>query len=570
MNTHNRSAALKKGLIANEAIFHNSHDGIICIDGTSTIIFVNEAVVDMFGYANEMDLVGQSVEMLMNAHQGAQHGSYVTRHMAGEDVPIMNRLRRLRARHASGHLFPVDIHVVQVEAEGAPYYVGFLRDMSEIEAKEHELHRLLYYDTLTGLPNTKSVERFLDEFFATAQDDRLMMALMGIDHMRSVNFTFGFEVGDAVFKAVGERLRRAASNAVFFGRLEGDQFVAFFDLDGADARELAQSIDDRITEALSYPVEADQARVTVSITAGFIPIPDLAETTPLVLKHAEMIYGEAKRKQRGGHMVLTEGKLRDLSETAALTHRIRDALQLQEFFVVVQPKVDLTTGRCTAGECLIRWRQADGTFVPPAHFIPVAENADLINNIGQFVYSEACGFLKRWQADPVESQWRLAVNLSPRQLEKPAFTQSVTKVLYLLGVSARQLEFEVTETALANSPASAIAVLEELREIGFEIGLDDFGTGYSSLSALRFLPIDRVKVDRSFLKDFETERRSYDLVRNTIALAKDLGLKVTVEGVETEETAHKLSLLGVDEAQGYYYSRPVSLAEFEAFARAKS
>ena len=564
-------SALVRQVIANEAIFHNAHDGIICIDRHSRIVFVNRAICAMFGYADGAALMGQPVEILMNDHQAAHHGSYVRRHLAGEPVPIMNRLRRLRARHADGHLFPVDIHVAQVRIEDEPFYVAFMRDMSDVVAQEQEVHRLLYYDSLTGLPNLRSAEQYLDGYFQAGQQDSLLMAVLDIDHMRLIISTFGFEIADGVFKAVGVRLREALRDAPFFGRLTGDQYTALFEgVDPAAAHETAAAVHGRISEALSYPVDAGTARVTVSVTAGFVTVPDLAATTSLALKHGDMALAEAKRRNRGGFLLLTADKLSELSENATLAHQMRDALQMHEFFVVIQPKIDLKTGMCTAGECLIRWRRQDGSFVPPDRFIPIAEQADLISNIGQFVYREACGFLRQWRRNGNCAGCKLAVNLSPKQLEQPGFVDAALEALALLEVPASSLEFEVMETALAASPDSAIAMLQDLRAAGFEIALDDFGTGYSSLAALRFLPIDRVKLDRSFLRDFESNNESFAVVKHTIALARDLGLKVTVEGVETEITASALSLLGVDEAQGYFYSKPLPVPEFELFTRTRN
>lgn len=216
---------LRELLLRTDAVFHNSHDGIVAMNSRSEIVFVNEAAVSMFGYADSAELVGQRVETLMNDRIAHDHSVYVGRHLNGHDVPIMNQLRRIRAKHKSGDEFPIDIHVFHMNADDERYYVGFIRDMAEIEAKELELQRVAYFDTLTGLPNAASFRTVLNEIYDAKTMKPYLVATLGIDHMRTINSTFGFEQGDEVIAVVARRLASAFADKLFFGRLFGDQFV---------------------------------------------------------------------------------------------------------------------------------------------------------------------------------------------------------------------------------------------------------------------------------------------------------------------------------------------------------
>jgi diguanylate cyclase (GGDEF)-like protein/PAS domain S-box-containing protein len=556
---------LKNALIASDAIFHNSHDGVVCINAESVIVFVNKAAHEMFGYEHEDDLLGRPVTCLMSPEHEVTHPVFVQRHLAGESSPVIDKLRRIRAIGKDGASFPVDIHVFQLEIDGDQVFASFIRDMSEIETKDQELHDLAFNDPLTGLPNMKSFEALLQKMYKGAAPDRHVIAVLGIDRMRNINGSFGFEIGDQVIQILASRIEIAFDDARFVGRVAGDQFVIVIDSSGDEgAMNCLTDLRRKVDDLTAIPIAAEGARVKVEITVGAIEIPTLAATPENAVKHVELAYGDAKKMARSRLHFITQERLEEIAYTAALTHQLQDAIQIGEFYIVIQPKVDVRTGQPTAGEVLVRWRRSDGQHIPPGLFIPVAEDTGLVDAIGRFVFLETCTLLRGTKGD-ITGYPKLAVNLSPKQLGDEDFVDFVADTFRKLSVDPRLFEFEITETAVASASGPIMEILQNLRKIGISIALDDFGTGYSSLTMLTGMPVDKVKLDKSFIDKVEDDVKSFKLVENSIRMMQDLDLTVTVEGVETRSVHDMLFAMGVDEAQGYFYSKPLLVEDFRNF-----
>lgn len=555
-----------------ESVFHNSHDAIVTMNNRSEIVSVNKPTLTIFGYDSAEELVGQRIEILMNSNHSEHHARYVAEHINGhrQEREIMGRLRRIHAAKKDGSLFPVDIHVSDYEFDGERYFVGFVRDMTGIQETEARIHKSLFYDQLTGLPNKETLNQSLETVLNGEFDEsaRFLLMEIGIDQMRAINTTFGMKDGNTVIRLVGERLAQALVPAEFVGRGNGDRFSGLFEIpSGMSAEALAEDIRDRMRAALSDPFEFGAARVSISVTAGGLEIPRLATDPGLAIRYADMAYYEAKKTHRGEVYLLSSDDVERVLQTSALVHQIRDALQMQEFFPVFQPKIDLATGACRAAECLIRWRTQEGRMIPPGLFIPVAESADLIEGIGRFIFLESCAAVQEWKTDPVLSKVKLAVNISPKQLERPNFVDFVSNTLETFDIPPSCLEFEITETTLANNPRVTFATVATLSEMGISISIDDFGTGQSSLGMLRDVVASRAKVDRAFLEGVPHNEKSNRLLRNIVNLMRDMNLSVTVEGIETAEVADFVKTLRCSEGQGYFFARPMEKTDFEAFVR---
>ncbi|WP_169623480.1 putative bifunctional diguanylate cyclase/phosphodiesterase [Pacificispira spongiicola] len=553
-----------------ELVFHNTNDSIVSINKDSKIVAVNKRTLETFGYESMSELVGERVEILMNETHSPHHARYIMDYIQGKRGNVVNNLRRLWARRKNGSVFPVDIHVADYRFGDELYFVAFLREMSNVSEFEDRVHLSLYYDQLTSLPNKEALSISLETALRAAESNRMRFLLMemGIDQMRAINTTFGMEDGNNVIRLVGKRLEHALTPCDFFGRGNGDRFSALFEIrPGHSAAELAESIQDRIQDALSDPFEFGAARASITLTTGGVEVPMLTTTASTALRFADMAYFEAKASHRGEVYLLTEADVARVLQTASLVHKIRDALQMQEFFPVFQPKIDLATGRFAAAETLIRWRTEAGEMIPPSLFIPVAENADLIEGIGRFIFLESCAAIQEWKSDPILSQVKLAVNISPKQLDRENFVDFVERTLGSFDIPASALEFEITETTIANNPVKTLAAIEKLSELGISTSIDDFGTGHSSLSMLREVKASRAKVDRSFLTGVPEDEKSNLLLRNIINLMRDMDLAVTVEGVETEEVANYLRNLRCSEAQGFFFAKPMEKADFETFVQ---
>ncbi|MGB0684465.1 MAG: putative bifunctional diguanylate cyclase/phosphodiesterase [Magnetovibrionaceae bacterium] len=557
--------SLKEAIVNSNGIFHNAHDGIVAINRRSEIVYLNQTALLMFGYSDKADLIGQRVERLMNDSNAALHHSYVDRHLQGQAVAVVNNLRRIKAKHKSGALFPIDIHVFPLIADEERHYIAFIRDMSDLESKENELSRLAYYDPLTSLPNATSFKFFLNSIYSEEQTGQFIVAVMGIDHMRTINSTFGFDQGDEIIKLFANRLNIEFEQLPFVGRLFGDQFVIVVPIDEGESPEATlEKTFSRVETLIRSPLQVSDARVSTSVTVGAIHIPNLAETPELVVKHSEMAYGDAKQVARKQKFLLSRDRLDELEFSASLTHKLIDAIQNNEFFVVIQPKINVRTALPSGGEVLVRWKTKEGKNIGPDVFVPVAENAGLIEAIGRFVLLESCGVIlsAKERGYPIP---KLAVNASPHQLGEPEFIHLVEDALKTFSINPKHLEIEVTETAVAQHPDRVIDTLNNLRSLGCSIALDDFGTGHSSLTMLEALPINRVKLDKSFVDNLEEQDKAFSLVINSIKMMKDMDFLVTVEGIESRELHDMLYALGVDEAQGYFYSKPLLPEDFLEF-----
>lgn len=556
-----------------EAIFHNSHDAIVTMDSGSKIVSINRTTLDVFGYDSEAELIGQPIEVLMNRNHSDRHHLYVEAHLAGRRSYIINNLRRIHARRKDGTLFPVDIHVTDYELDGERFFVGAVRDMSTVQQHEEQVHRSLFYDQLTGLPNRETLMRNLRTILAPdgplgTGGHRFLLMELGIDQMRAINTTFGMEDGNTVIRMVGQHLERAMAPCEYFGRGSGDRFTALFEIPtNSTADTLAREAHSAMNRALAEPFEFGSARVSISVTAGGMEIPLMAKDPDVAIRYADMAYHEAKNGHRGDIYLLTPEDVAREMKTSALVHQLREALQRQEFFPVFQPKIDLESGACKGAECLIRWRTGEGELIPPGLFIPVAERADLIEGIGRFIFLEACAAIQEWQKDPALSRVKIAVNISPKQMERDNFVEFVRRSLATFEIPASALEFEITETTLANNPEDTFATVDALNAMGVSISIDDFGTGHSSLGMLRDVHASRAKVDRAFLEGVPHDEKSNKLLRNIVNLMRDMDMVVTVEGIETEDVADFVRTLRCSEAQGYFFARPMEKADFESFVR---
>lgn len=565
-----RPAGLGEGLDAQALalVFHGTSDAVVTVDAAGRVRAANRAALELFGYRAFEELVDRPVWRLLppasQRRRGFLRACLGARRHDGADAPL-----RLRARRRDGSSFCATLRVIDFELDGRRYVTAFVRRKEAEPSPDDKLHRALHYDLATGLPNRRAFETHLAQLFQhLGGTDRFLLVEFGIDSMRDINSTFGQQIGDRVIAEAGRRLKFNLAPYEFLARSSADRFSAILRL-GPRARAEAtlKSLENRLADALSAPFDLDGGRAGISITAGAVEVPALADSAESAAKAAEMAFFEAKANRRGGAHLLVRADLERVSRTAALVHRMREAIQAGEFFALFQPKIDLVSGRCQAAEALARWRAPDGRVLLPDLFIPVAERADLVEGIGRFMLLESIAAARAWQDDPALRGLKVAVNVSPRQLERPNFVPFVADSLTGLDLDPGLLELEITETALMRDPDRMRAKLTALMDMGLSIAIDDFGIGNSSLGILARMPASRAKLDHSFLTDVLRSRRRTKLLGNAINLAKDLGLAVTVEGVETEAILAFLRGTRCDEVQGFLFSKPVGRADFEAFAR---
>ena len=417
-------------------------------------------------------------------------------------------------------------------------------------------------DPLTGLPNRALLLDRLTQTLARAEREQRPSAVLflDLDRFKAINDSLGHAVGDELLRQAAERLRTAIRKEDTVARIGGDEFVILMAEIG-DA-ENAAGIASKVLAALRVPFVIEEHELSVSASCGIAISPADGTEAPVLLQRADTALYQCKAEGGGGYRLFDPEMDRRAHARLQLEQGLRRAIEHGEFLLHYQAQIDLASGTLTGAEALVRWQHPEGRLVPPGEFIPLAEDMGYIGAIGEWVLREACTEALRWP--PV---LRVSVNVSARQLTQPDFTVTVREILEETGLPPGRLEIEITESALMSDPARAIATLEELQELGIQIAMDDFGTGYSSLGQLKRLPLQRLKIDKSFVQDVPDDPNEVVIVEAILGLARQLNRIVVAEGVETESQLAFLRERGCDEAQGYLIAKPVPAAEFRALLK---
>ena len=425
--------------------------------------------------------------------------------------------------------------------------------------QQRKITRLARRDSLTGLPNRLHLQKLLPRLLSRAVREGTRVALLNLDldHFKHVNDSLGHGSGDRLLAAVARRLRTAVAANDVVVRMGGDEFVIVA-TQLPDALVVG-SIAERIRRALDVPLDIEGVTLSVSPSIGISVFPEDGADAEQLLKHADIALYTAKDRGRGNHQFYTPEMNTRLNERVSLERALRLALNNNELFVEYQPCFDLQTLRTVSLEALIRWRTADGVDIPPSRFIPIAEQSNLIVEIGEFVLRRVCAQLSEWQRQRVPLV-PVSVNISVLQIEKVPLASLVSGLAQELGIDANLLYFEITESAAMQNSQQHLGALQALRNLGSRILIDDFGTGYSSLSYLKHLPIDTLKIDRAFVRDMASDTNDAAIVRAIVGVAKSLGLMLVAEGIESAEQLECLRKLGCECGQGFYFSPPVSAA----------
>ena len=422
-------------------------------------------------------------------------------------------------------------------------------DLSEAKAHAAELSHLAHHDGLTGLPNRRLLQLVLED--ATRAGRKCAVAVLDLDRLRGVNDTLGHALGDQALRAATQRLQARLPAEGFLARLGGDEFAVV--LPAASAAEVdAFALD--VQEAFTRPLLGGTSPTVLTISVGIALSPADGEDADTLLRHAELALYEAKRLGTGRRQAFQPALSTGAAQRLALETGLRMALPRQQFRLHYQPQVDLRTGTLAGVEALLRWEHPELGLIPPAQFIPIAEETGQIEEIGQWVLLEACRQLRAWD-DAWLGVAGMSVNCSVQQLDADRLPAQVAAILAATGIAADRLELEITESVLMRDPEHAIVVLQALKTQGVRLAVDDFGTGYSSLAYLRRLPLTRLKIDRAFVSGIGNDPGDEEICRTVIALARNLGLETLAEGVEHEHEAAFLRDGGCTLAQGFHYAR---------------
>ncbi len=444
----------------------------------------------------------------------------------------------------------------------APAVQRAVLEVRERTENKERLRQLAFYDRLTGLPNRALIEDRLELAVVQARRAKRGLALLffDLDDFKSINDSLGHPVGDQLLRDVAERLRTCLRQGDTAARWGGDEFIVLLPDVGARRSEVergAARVAEKIRETLAPPFALEPYQCLTSASIGIALSPWDGENATELIQHADAAMYQAKREGRNNVRFYAARMNVDVCKRLAFENDLRQAIKRAEFTLLYQPQVDTRSGRVTGVEALLRWEHPVRGVLLPDSFIPLAEQTGQIIGIGEWVLAEAMAQLGAWRAGGIHLP-RIAVNVSPLQFRQPGFIDRVRSMIAESRVPSLCLEFELTEGILMQDTDTALEVLEALRELGVGLAVDDFGTGYSSLRYLKRLPIDVLKIDRSFVSNITTDRGDAAIAEAILALARALGLRVIAEGVETEAQRIALDRAGCHECQGYYFSPPLS------------
>ena len=452
-------------------------------------------------------------------------------------------------------------------------YVANVIDISTSKAASDEIKMLAFYDSLTLLPNRRMLTERLTQALAASERSGRMGAILflDIDHFKNINDTLGHDVGDVFLKEVAQRLTHCVRAVDTVARLGGDEYVVLLEGLHNEAMIAASEVETcalKILDTLSqiYHLGAHQYHSTVSI--GAVLFNGSNSSIDDLLKHADIAMYEAKNSGRNTLRFFDPEMQYAITARTELERELRAAVKEQQFRLFYQMQVDRNS-QVLGAEVLIRWQHPQRGLILPAKFIPTAEETGLILEIGQLVLDIACAQLKAWEQDPKMNRLRLSVNVSAKQFHQPNFLQQVESMIARHLIDPSLLNLELTESMLLGDTEDTITCMNHFKKLGVNFELDDFGTGYSSLQYLKKLPLYQLKIDRSFVRDITKDANDRALVATIITLAHSLGLKVIAEGVETAEQLQFLQDNHCDHYQGYYFSQPLPIEEFEALMKSR-
>ncbi|WP_439402064.1 EAL domain-containing protein [Bradyrhizobium sp. DASA03068] len=535
-----------------EASFRLLFDGnpvpmIVCALDDERILGVNDAAVAHYGYSR-----AEFERLKIRSLQAFDSEPPWTVDETGEEQAG----RTWKHVKADGALIDLAIYSRELTYAERPAVLLALMDITERKRAEARLAFMAQHDGLTGLPNRSLLRQQVDEMLLHTRRsaEKVALLMLGLDNFKAVKDTLGHAVGDKLLRGVAKRLRSTLREEDALARLNSDEFAIV--QSGLARPEDAVMLAKRLLAAIADPYLLDGHSVVIGASIGIAMAPGDGEDSEKLLKSADMALSRAKLDARGSFAFFEAALDAKAQSRRKIEVELRDAIQNDVLRPYYQPLIDLTSGRITGFEALVRWPHAERGMVSPAEFIPVAEDTGLINPLGGLMLRRACLDAASWPDDV-----RVAVNLSPLQFRSGNLLSMVTDALKHSGLPPRRLELEITETLLLEKSAQVLATLHALRALGVRISMDDFGTGYSSLSYLRSFPFDKIKIDQSFVRDLAANREAQAIIRSIVSLGKGLGVTITAEGVETEAELSCLRAEGCHEGQGFLFSKARPNAE---------
>ncbi len=547
------------------AVFENTTEGLVITDANKNIIGVNQAFLHMSGYS-EQELIGDTPRQWRSEH----HDNLFYDSLSASLGQTGSWRGEIWNRRKNGELFPTweSINAVRDDKGEVSNYIALISDVSAIKEFQEQVSFLTHHDPLTGLPNRLLFEARLEHSLQRAHREQDLIAVLyvDLDNFKAVNDALSHPVGDTVLQEIGRRLASLIRRGDTIARIGGDEFLIF--LEGVRDTKSVTMFAEKLLAAVAEPLQIQGHPLHIQTSVGVSVYPNDSNDVTTLLKQADTALNSAKSNGNNQYAFYSAGLTKAAEENLHLENSLREAVHRREFVIYYQPQYALNTGRLIGAEALIRWRRPGVGLVSPDSFIPIAERTGLIVPIGEWVLRSACEQVKTWRESgrPIG---RISVNLSVKQIRNSDIVKTVSDVLAQTGLDAQELELEITESSIMSQQEQTIDILERLRALGITLAIDDFGTGYSSLSHLKQLPVDRLKIDKSFIRDIPDDADDRAIAKAVIALGKSLELIIIAEGVETSAQERFLLIEGCDESQGYLFSRPLPAEQFIHFVEEK-
>ena len=551
---------IRQQLDINDAILQYTREGVVVTDPSGTILWVNPAFSKITGYAPD-EVMGQNPRMLKSQRHSTAFYKEMWRAILQEGLwqgEIWNRRK-------SGEVYPeqLTIKAIYNDSREILKFVSIFNDLSEIIRHEELIQYQKYHDSLTGLPNRFLMMDRLSMAIARAYQEKHMLAFMflDIDRFKRINDTLGHVVGDELIQLFAKRLKYVLRDGDTISRMVGDEFAIL--LERIPNGNAAIVVAEKIIQSMKEPFYIKNHDIHITTSIGISLYPEDGKDPELLLKHAEMAMQQAKRFGLNNYRLYSIAMSHQVRLKMELETEIRSGLSRNEFYLYYQPQVNIYNESVNSAETLMRWNHPQRGLVSPGDFIPVAEETGLIVSLGEFAMKQAFMQSRKWSEEGKHIV--LSFNLSPTQFQQLDLYEQIESLLKTTGAKPELLELEVTESTTMLNPEFAAETLKRIKKLGIRVAMDDFGTGYSSLSLLSRLPVDKLKIDRSFVTGIETSQDKQAIVSAMVGMGRKLGMTVVAEGVEKTSERDYMVEIGCDLIQGYLYSKPLPLEDFEQF-----
>lgn len=538
-------------------VARTSPDGILCIDAQGIIQYANRAAGRIFGWRPE-DLSGRSFDMLIPMESRERYRRALLRVASGGQPTMVGKTVEQAGQRSDGEVFQLELSLSLWQENGQTAFGAIIRDLTQRRALEQRLFRLAHLDPLTELANREAFRERLNHLLQ--HEDRLTIILLDLDNFKDVNDDHGHHAGDAVLKKVAQRLRDTFAPSTLVARLGGDEFAVL--VPGHLSRQALTEAAREAIQAIALPIEIGPLRAQVGASAGIALFPWHGTTSELLMANADLALYQAKKEGRNTLRFFVSALREALLQRRKMEADLHIAHQQSQFALYYQPQVDLHTRQVIGAEALLRWHHPVLGLQVPQDFLSVLEASQLASPVGAWILRTACAQAAAWRAH--RPNFRMSVNLFGAQIHEGRLAKSVQEILASTGLPPEGLELEITENTIIQQSSDWLDDLRQIRHLGVGIALDDYGTGYASLSLLKRLPISKLKIDRSFVRDVVSDKEDAAVVRAILYLGRNFCMDVIAEGVETAAHEEFLRRKGCRYAQGYLYGSPRNALEFES------